>query len=337
VKNQRGFTLVEIMLAIAIGSMLLTMVFTSLNTMMRSRQAVVNFSTPYAVGPQILDAIEADLRNAYFYDLRQNDGFWGEDGDLGGREADGLSLVTATLGHVGEQELRSTRRIGQAEETQRRRSPMTEVQYVCRPSPVNPEWLELWRREDFYADDMVHDGGIYRLVYDRVYDFKLEYVGRGSNEKSSGAAFGVLGGSNGSIDEMRRDGWPSIEERGIPRGVIASISIYAREREKTWDGEPEVFVFRRWIPLPQIHMSPKSEGQIASWDGKIEEKPAKIGPPKKARGGGGGGGKGGGGAPGGPQQGAGRGGQPGGGNPFHQRTPAGGNAANPLLQIFKPK
>lgn len=274
-KREHGFTLVEILVAVAIGGALLTMVFVSLNTMVRSRQAVLDFSTPYAVGPQILDAIESDLRNAYFYDLKENDGFWGADSEIDGREADGISFVTATLGHVGEQELLSTRKIGQAAQNHRRRSPTTEVQYVCRANPRESGVFELWRREDFYVDDSPHEGGIYRLVYDRVFDFKLEYVSRST---SSG---GLTGSQEKGAEQMRRDGWSSIEERGVPRAVIVSISLYARERESTYEHEPQVFVFRRWVPLPQIHMSTQSEGEIASFDGKLVESPMTVAPPGK--------------------------------------------------------
>jgi hypothetical protein len=316
---------------VAIGGIVLSGVFVSLNTMVRARQAVIDFSTPYAVGPQILDAIEADLRNAYFYDMKENDGFWGADAEINSREADGISFVTATLGHVGEQELKSTRVIGQASEPHRRRSPTTEVQYVCRQSPANADWLELWRREDFYADDTIHDGGIYRLVYDRVFDFKLEYVSRAT---TSG---GLTGSDEKSIDQMRRDGWSSIEERGLPRAVIVSISIYARDAEKNFEHEPEVFVFRRWVPLPQVHVSTHSEGQVASWDGKISEATPPVAPPAK------GGTKTTGGAKTAGQGVKQKGGGAAGSNPFttvlRNRAPRGGGNGqqNPFATLFKQK
>jgi prepilin-type N-terminal cleavage/methylation domain-containing protein len=325
-KSQRGFTLVEIMIAVGIGGMLLTMVFTSLSTMIRSRQAIVDFSTPYVVGPQILDTIEADLRNAYFYDFEDNDAFWGADAEVAGREADGLSFLTASLGRVGEQELRSTRRIGQAEETHRRRSPMSEVQYVCRRSPVNQDWLELWRREDFYVDDLIHDGGIYRCLHDRVFDLKLEYVSR-----TVGGVGLAPGLQMASLDEVRHDGWTGMEERGLPRAVVVSIAIYARESEVAFEGEPRVFMFRRWIPLPQVHVSARSEGQIATWDGKIVERATPTARPGRKPPGGGAGeapvtatatgsGFAGGGAGG------------GGPSPFQVRQPRGGNQHQISLQ-----
>lgn len=267
-----GFTLVEVLLALAIGAVMMTTVFSSLDTALRTRQAVADHSTPYAVGPAILDAVEADLRNAHFYDVKENDAFWGADGDLYGREADGLSFLTATLCQVGEPELKSQVFPGRENEIERR-SPTTEVQYVCRRSVSYPGSLELWRREDFYVDDLQHDGGIYRLVYDRVYEFKLEYVRR-----SSGAA-GAFGGADKGPEQMRQDGWNAIEEKDVPRGVVATIAIYARESEEQsrLREEPQVFVFRRWIPLPQVHEGGKGWSDVCNYPGILKEKTATAG------------------------------------------------------------
>lgn len=271
-RRDRGFTLVEVMLAVAIGAILLTMMFSSLDTAVRTRRAVSDLSTPYAVGPAVLDALEADLRNAHFYDLKENDAFWGVDADLLGREADGLSFVTDTLCHVGEPELKSALEVGRTVDRERR-SPATEVQYVCRRSDAHPGALELWRREDFYVDDSPHDGGIYRLVYDRVYDFKLEYVRRDSAPSAG------VGSAEKSAEQMRQDGWNAIEEKGLPRAVIVTIGLYARVSEEAAArrDEPQVFVFRRWIPLPQVHEGSAAERRLATWGGRLVEGRPRVG------------------------------------------------------------
>ena len=266
-----GFTLIEALLAVTIGAMLMTMVFSSLDTALRARSAVADHSTPYAVGPAILDAIEADLRNALIYDVKENDALWGADGELLGREADGLSFITSTLCQVGEPTLKSDMVFGREGQVERR-SPTTEVQYVCRRSIDHGGSLELWRREDFYVDDAVHDGGIYRLVYDRIYDFKLEYVRRDS------AGGGGLSNADKTAEQMRQDGWNSIEEKDVPRAVIVTVALYARESEEQSQlrEEPQVFVFRRWIPLPQVQESTAAARAISDYNirGKLAEKTA---------------------------------------------------------------
>jgi hypothetical protein len=128
--------------------------------------------------------------------------------------------------------------------------------------------MELWRRESFYVDDQVHAGGIYRLLHDQVFDFKLEYIGR-----ETIGLDGLQSGDQKSMEEMRQDGWSSIEAGGLPRAVLISVSMFVRKAEEQWAGEPQAFVFRRWVPLPQVHMSTESEFEIASWNGDIKEVP----------------------------------------------------------------
>ncbi|HYC76718.1 MAG TPA: prepilin-type N-terminal cleavage/methylation domain-containing protein, partial [Planctomycetota bacterium] len=279
-RGEAGFTLVEMLIAIAIGAILMSSAFLCLGSAIRTRRVVADFSTPYAVGPAILDALEADLRNAFLYDMKENDAFWGVDADLNGGEADGLSFVTATQCQIGEPELKSGIFVGHEGERERR-SFMTEVQYVCRRNPDDPGKLELWRREDFYVDDSIHDGGIYRLLYDRVLEFKLEYVARDEGGTAGG---GLAGGAKG-VDQMRQDGWNSIEEKLLPRAVIATVGIYARENEEDAErrGEPQVFVFRRWIPLPQSNEPTDQLKENTSWTGTYRAPNAAAGGAAAAR------------------------------------------------------
>ncbi len=359
IRTSRGFTMIEVLLAIAIGSMLLTMVFSSLDSAVRQHRAVSDYSTPYAAGPAILDTIEADLRNAYFYDMQENDSFWGADAEIMGREADGVSFIATSLGQVGEPNLLSDMTFGYELKPHPRRSPTSEIQYVCRQSPDDRAYLELWRREDFHVDDDPHDGGIYRLVWPMVHSLKFEYVrrspppgaqgsggGRGSDPPASGSAErdsangSGAAGSTALTEEMRQDTWHAIEEGGIPRAVIVTLDIYAREpADRALAGlEPEVFRFQRWIPLPQSGMTQEVEQRIAAWDGKMKV-PTPPAAGRGARGGGPGGGEGGAGGPGGRGRGRGRGNQQGQGGPGQGQPGAGAGAAasgmNPFLQALQ--
>lgn len=269
--RQSGFTLVEVLLAMAIAGILFTILFSALDGVVKARETVADYSTPYAVGPAILDTIAADLGNVYFYDLKDHDGLWGADAEVGGREADGLSFVAAELSRDGEPTLMSNIVVGRSQ-AHERRSVTTEVQFVCRESRTHPGDLELWRREDFYVDDLPHEGGIYRLVYDRVFSLKFEYIRR---DQPPNQAVGGAANAKASAESMRQDGWNSLEEKGLPRAVIVTLSIHAREPgdETRHSAEPEVFVFRRWITLPQVHVSVASE-QDAAWDGVFRDRGA---------------------------------------------------------------
>ncbi len=356
-KRQSGFTLIEVLLAIAIGGILMTMMFTGLDTAVRTRQKVADYSTPYAIGPAILDRLEADLQNAYCYDIKDNDYFWGADAEVSGKEADGISFISATPAQVGEESLKSSVHTGregvEADDrfNQWRRGSMSEVQYVCRPSRRFQDTLELWRREDFYVDDSVHEGGLYRMVYDRVFSLRFEYVRR--NTTGGG---GIAGATERTADQMRQDGWACMEEDGLPRAVIVTLAIYAREPEDRIDAEPEVFTFRRWIPLPQAQVSTDSEKQVMDWPGTLTMPSDGGGGGARNRGGrngpGGGPDQPGQQVPGGGRRGGGRGGRPGtpsaggaagGNNPFLQalqnrgnRGGGGGGGNNPFANLFRP-
>ncbi len=376
-RRQSGFTMIEVLLAIAIGGLLLTMVFSSLDSAVRQHRAVSDYSTPYAAGPAVLDAIEADLRNAYFYDMQENDSFWGADAEISGREADGMSFIACSLGHVGEPNLLSDTTFGYELKPHPRRSPTSEIQYVCRQSPDDRAYLELWRREDFHIDDEPHDGGIYRLVWPMVHALKFEYVRRSA---PTGEPTGGGGGANGSstsngnrpsgsttgaagatalTEEMRQDTWHAIEEGGIPRAVIVTLDLYAREpADRMLAGkEPQVFRFQRWIPLPQVNLSADEERAIANWDGRLRvpTPPVSGRGVRDARGGGGPGGPEGEGGPGGGRgRGRGRGNQgqnpgpngvpmnvPAGQNPFFQalqnRAPRGNSGNTTFINLFSPR
>ena len=264
-KRESGFTLIEVLIAMAIGAIMLTGIFATLNSMVQTRSTVVGFSTPYALGPQILDAIEADLKNVYFYDIKENDGFWGADKDIAGREADGISFLTSTLGHVGDDPSSPRSRSDRRAEAHRRRSPTTEVQYVCRQSTTYPELLRALASRGLLRGRLDPRG---RQLPTRLRPgLRLQARVR-LEEHVDGRIVGQPG------QDRRADAPRQLElDRGArpPRAVIVTISIYGRDPEKTWEHEPEVFVFRRWIPLPQVHESTQSEGQIATWDGTLKE------------------------------------------------------------------
>jgi hypothetical protein len=64
------------------------------------------------------------------------------------------------------------------------------VGYALRQNDQEADYLELWRREDWFVDDNPVRGGKYSLVYDRITTFNLQYFpipeenvdGRGTDE-----------------------------------------------------------------------------------------------------------------------------------------------------------
>lgn len=319
--KRSGFTLIEVLLAMAITSLLFTGAFWSLHQVVLTRNAVSNKATPYIMGPAILDVIAGDLANAAFYDLKDNNAFYATDADIGGREADALSFVTCSKARAPEE---------YDSKEDLRNSYINEVAYLLRTGTPGTSFLELWRREDWNVDDKPHNEGDYVLLYDKVHSLSLQFVprtpaGEGSKERSD----------SNRDDESLIDGWNSVKEQGLPRAVQLTLTMWARDdiretedREK--EGSARLYTFKRFVALPQVHMSGESEQQLAGWDGKLNE-------PVTARGGAGAAGGARGGATGGPGAGAGAGGPrgAGGGRGRGRNNQAPAAGMNPFLQALQ--
>jgi prepilin-type N-terminal cleavage/methylation domain-containing protein len=257
-----GFTLIEVMLAVAVAAMMFATVFMSLDQVIRTRQALSNHSTPYVMGPAILDVIANDLANVCFYDLKDNNSFYATNADLSGRPADAISFITASRTYQPE--------IYNGDED-RRHSYLNEVAYLLKRGPGQTPFLELWRREDFFVDDRPHAEGDFVLLYDKVFSLDLWFVARDPM-----SAEGVAGSREKDAEQMLQEGWNSIEEAGLPRAVQIVLTIFAQDSdasvmERLGEGDARLYTFKRYVTLPQVHMSLESEEQIANWDGTLQE------------------------------------------------------------------
>ena len=324
--TEHGFSLIEILLSLAIVALLFTGMFMTLDQVVRARNDMSNQATPYVVGPAILDVIARDLSNVYFYDFKDNNTFYGADASLIGREADALSFVTFTKAFAPHTDLEAEDEYGQ---NRGRYAFANEVSFVCRQARGG--FLELWRREDFFVDESPHTDGDYVLLYDKIHSLQLKYISRNTDGEE-----GVGGATEKNAEQMLQDGWNSVEEQGVPRAVLVILEIYARDRENEVETElanddqvPRIYRFTRYLTLPQVHMSRESEQQIANWDGEYQEATAvtATNAPAANAGGGGRGGRGG----------RGRGGADGGGRGRGQngRGRSGRANGNPFLNALQ--
>lgn len=259
--HAEGFTLVEVLLALTAAALLFSGIFVGLNQALQTRQDLANESTPYEIGPAILDRISRDLGNVYFYDMKENNSFYGTDATLSGREADAVSFLTNTRTFAPE--------IYNGRDDERH-SHLNEVAYLMRRGPSRTPFLELWRREDFFVDKHPHAGGDHVLLYDKVHSLSIQYVSRNPQYE------GVAGGNaTKATEEMLQEGWNAVQEGGVPRALQITLTIYAKDALESVESrvargeEPRLYVFKRFVALPQIHMSRDSEGSISGWDGTL--------------------------------------------------------------------
>jgi len=160
-----GFTLVEVMAALTIMSLVMVALYTALNTTLKVRDQLENEAKVARLGPSILDMVEADLRRIWIMNIEEDRVFKGEARSIDGESADSLSFIT-TVDSV------TSRRIGEFEVS----SDLSETGYKLRRNPELPDLMQLWRRQSFHVDEEPLQDGEYELVYDRVVSFRVRYL-----------------------------------------------------------------------------------------------------------------------------------------------------------------
>jgi prepilin-type N-terminal cleavage/methylation domain-containing protein len=199
--REGGFTLLEVTVAAALLAIVVAFVYSLLGNTVRGTDMVRRGLEAPKVQNAILSQVFRDFRYAWWPDFVGNAGFLGSNRSMGGKDADRVDFVTA----------RPTRlaRFDEAGgEKDPGESPLTEVGYAVRRNDEHGEWLELWRREDFFVDDNPTAGGSYTLVYDKIRKFNLLYYPN-PNELAP--------------EEKGLDEWDSRIRKAIPYAIILEI------------------------------------------------------------------------------------------------------------------
>ena len=163
-RSERGFTLMEVLVALAIMSLVMVALYSVLNASLLARDTLEREARVVRVGPDILDLIEADLRRAWIMDIDEDQVFLGESKTIDGEPADSLSFLTTVDSTV-------TRQVDEREVP----SDICETGYRLRRNAALPDVRELWRRQSFHVDEKPLEDGVYELLHDRVIAFQVRY------------------------------------------------------------------------------------------------------------------------------------------------------------------
>ncbi|MFT5197485.1 MAG: hypothetical protein ACI87O_000124 [Planctomycetota bacterium] len=170
--NQRSaFTIVEVMIAVAIMSMMLVAILQVLSAVRLTRDRIHNTQETQMAGPIIMDLITEDLRGLHILGRAKVEHLKINDRVLYGLDADRIDFVTTT-----------SSREPVMIDGRLRRSQVSEVGYVTRSNPQDDEFLELFRREDFGVDELPYLGGTYTFLSDRVKSFTIECFAQDGDE-----------------------------------------------------------------------------------------------------------------------------------------------------------
>ncbi|MBK8976839.1 MAG: prepilin-type N-terminal cleavage/methylation domain-containing protein [Planctomycetes bacterium] len=195
-----GFTLVEVLVAVAVGGMLLLAISTTFVTTVRRNNEVENIVASNTDGNRILALVERDLRSLWHHNIKGDTVLIGRDRSIVGAEADWIDLVCTS------DSLRGT----YADSNELAFPSLCEVGYWLKQNATYPDLIELWRREDPLIDDDITTGGTFQLVSDRLRSFKITY-------------YETVGEQADPLDE-----WDSRREGRLPRRIKIEFKLHRR-------------------------------------------------------------------------------------------------------------
>ncbi len=195
--RQAGFTLLEILLAVAITAVVMTSVGVTFVGTLQAREDVSSLTESTEAGPRILALLERDLQGLWTHNIAGNRVLRGRNLDVAGTPADRIDFLTTT----------DAINLVQDNEGRLRRPSYCEVGYWLKRSETLPDLLELWRREDPMVDNDLTTGGEFQLVHDRVEEFNLTY-------------YTTLGAEAEEFQE-----WDSFTDDALPRVIKVEFTI----------------------------------------------------------------------------------------------------------------
>ncbi|MEY4830303.1 MAG: hypothetical protein RLZZ562_2099, partial [Planctomycetota bacterium] len=195
--QQSGFTLIEVLLAVGITSMVMLTVGVTFRVTLEARAVVDELAESTGAGPRILGLLERDLRGLWTYNIKNNKVLVGTSRDVGSFEADRINLITTTdsIGYVLD------------DRNVPHQTSVCEVGYWLKQNPRYRDLIELWRREDPMVDDDLVTDGRFQLVHDRFKSFKITY-------------YRELGYASEALHE-----WDSSVEDALPRRIKVEFTL----------------------------------------------------------------------------------------------------------------
>lgn len=192
-----GFTLIEILVAMLITSIIMVTVSTTLISTMDARKKVGALTESTEAGARILNLLERDINGLWTHNIKDNKVLVGRNMDLAGPPADRLDFLTNTDSIVA---------IEKTDQSLAHAS-VCEVGYWLRSNPKDGLLMELWRREDPMVDDDLVRGGNFQMIHNRIREFNVIYY------KSLGK----------EAEEF--DDWDSSTEDSLPRVIKIEFTI----------------------------------------------------------------------------------------------------------------
>ena len=165
--KQRGFTLLEVLISLAIMAMIMTTVMQTVDSTRMAVDAIHNIMETENNGPRIIERMREDMESIAVYDVEEYKAFKGVNRTLMGAEADQMDMLVRTRGRAPVSVPGIQRPVF---------APLNEVGYRLRANPIRDDFMELYRREDALVDEDPFRDGTYTMLYDRVVSLQIRYT-----------------------------------------------------------------------------------------------------------------------------------------------------------------
>ena len=241
-QKRAGFTIIEVMIAVAVMSLMLVSILQVLSAVRTTRDRIHNMQETQLAGPIIMDQIQQDLLAIHTLGRSKIDHLRVVDRVQYGLDADRVDFVTS-----------STSREPFYIDGKVRRSQICEVGYVTRTNPDDDEFLELYRREDYGVDEEPFAGGTYTFMSNRVKALRIEVF------------------EQDGIDEEPLMEWGNpesseAEQMGLPASIVISLVLENNPRLLQEQGEFNstqlmTVTYQRTIRFPEMMRA--QEDQLA--------------------------------------------------------------------------
>ncbi|MBI4209403.1 MAG: prepilin-type N-terminal cleavage/methylation domain-containing protein [Deltaproteobacteria bacterium] len=227
-KSKKGFTLLEIMVALTILSIILMFVYDTFFATLRARDIVEGKNESVQGARIILQRLTRDLSAAVLVNYGEKQGsdepiktlFQGIRDEEDGYEMDKLHFTT--LSHVPIP----------IDSEDNNQSALAEVSYVWERDSEE-ESIYLFRREDFAVDTELTEGGSYAMLGKGLQEFRLKYY----TASSSGQSYQWV------------DEWDSTEDNTLPMAVEVRLVFKEQNNEEEGETESSEKVYTALIPL----------------------------------------------------------------------------------------
>lgn len=223
-RERGGFTLIEVLAALVILSMILTVVGTILVTTLRTQRSIEDEFRQINPGTAILNIMSRDLQSAFTLKRQRRDRrfFYGENRGTDASAQDQLDFVTS-------------RDVGNPEEGNV--ADYSECGYLLKPNDDAPGLYRLYRRSSPWIDEHPIRGGTLTQLHDRVVSLNIEYSDPEASEEST---------------DPWLDSWDDRERSGaLPERVRITLVMQFQEQSSSQDDEAVRHRYRTVVSIQQ--------------------------------------------------------------------------------------